>query len=1315
MTGKALEPTRRDLLLGLALLVGERRSLAEIFSTFAESLLQGTSFTHASLAVLEPDPRFLRVAGSFPASFQPPPGEDVYDTRVSGLEAVGAIEGGAEYVPAHVDVPFARVMADSGLRRAWTIALAHEARTYGLFTVGRLTDAQFSEEELAFLRNAARLLTGAVVEEAHIREARLEAARNRILSELAILLGAGEPVEALFGRLQALLEQALDFDYLGLSVLDEPGRMRVVGTTHEEVYLPHGGYDPGAETGSAGVLQTGSPVTQYRSDRLDSDWGRAMSAAGFKRFVAAVLMQGDNVLGILDIGRRQNLAFTAEDEAFARLVATLLAQAVANGLRLERTETEASRNRLLSELAVLLSAGEPIEAIFGRVRDLMDQALPFDYIGLSVDDGGGMLRVVGAEPPAMHNPGDRYPLADSQIGGVTGDGAAVVQFRTDRVPGAWPEAFARIGMKRMAVVVLRHRGDVQGLFSLGRRQNRAYTAEESAFLEIVGTLIGQATGNQARLAESEAEANRARVLNDLSVLVNAGRPVDALFDSIRGKARQALQFDFLGLHIATPDGFRVVGMEPDIGIRPSPERTPDEIGLRVVFAPGEAIAGYRPGDSSIPALRAMAGAGLECAVSAVLGDPAVPLGVLTFARRTAQPFAPGDVAFVTLLATFLAQAEMNQRRVTEAEADAEEQRVIAEVAALAASTLDAESIVRGIVEPIRRFVPRPFVTLGFIDGNNVVYPTPGGEPDVQPLSAHTTIADETGQAASAEPIPEIGGYEIFMRFGVHAMALTICKAAGALAGYLVVGSRLAGYEFGERELRLLRLAGQIIGPAMANVVSAQRTTRERATYNLALTSMKDAVILIDREFKAAFTNPLGEKLADAIDPRRVLRTLESNLEALPDDVRDHFERAVTRHDHTSGRTRVSLAGIPVWFDFDFIPLDHPELALLVMASDVTAEVHQEEESARHREEMEKAARLAALGELIGGVAHELNNPLTAILGFAELMAQSEPGESFDDEVGLIRKEALRARDIVRDLLFIARPGRVERGGVLLDDAIGHIERLRRPVWAQRGIEVTVDTAGVKSPLHGNEHQIIQVLLNLITNAENAVRDNPQPRISVRARTRGKNAIVEVEDNGHGMDPATRDRIFEPFFTTRQGEGTGLGLSLSYSIVAAHDGKFEVESTPGAGTIFRVVLPLRGQAVAPAAPPAAPSTPGKARALVVDDEPSLRILSQRLITSMGHECAIAPDSATAIALAREQEFDLVICDYRLASETADAVVAGFLQVAPGLVERTVIATGATTDPGVVDIVQRHKLHLVAKPYGIDEIANLLSEAAAARRQ
>jgi CheY-like chemotaxis protein len=206
------------------------------------------------------------------------------------------------------------------------------------------------------------------------------------------------------------------------------------------------------------------------------------------------------------------------------------------------------------------------------------------------------------------------------------------------------------------------------------------------------------------------------------------------------------------------------------------------------------------------------------------------------------------------------------------------------------------------------------------------------------------------------------------------------------------------------------------------------------------------------------------------------------------------------------------------------------------------------------------------------------------------------------------------------------------------------------------------------------------------------------------------ALIEVEDNGHGMDPATMDRVFEPFFTTKQGEGTGLGLSLSRTIVKAHGGRIEARSAPEEGTRFRVTIP-----VAPGAPPAAEEVPQvrngtRSRVLVVDDEPSLRVLVQRLVARLGHHCSVAADGPDALALAAANDFDLVICDYRLAGKTADTVVEGLLEMAPRLHNRIVIATGATTDPGVLALAQRHNLSLLAKPYGVDELARIIECAA-----
>jgi len=290
---------------------------------------------------------------------------------------------------------------------------------------------------------------------------------------------------------------------------------------------------------------------------------------------------------------------------------------------------------------------------------------------------------------------------------------------------------------------------------------------------------------------------------------------------------------------------------------------------------------------------------------------------------------------------------------------------------------------------------------------------------------------------------------------------------------------------------------------------------------------------------------------------------------------------------------------------------------------------------------------------------------------------------------------------------------VVAAAVIHSAVVGHIERLRRGAWKAARIDVTVDATS-EATVWGNEHQITQVLLNLITNAEHALADCEERTVRIWADQCGDETHFIVSDSGHGMDDATRTRIFEPFFTTKAGtQGTGLGLSLSHSIVAAHGGRIEVESEVGEGTTFRVVLPAsnpdRGIGTAATERDAAPS----ARVLVVDDEPNVRQVCKRLVERMGFSCEVADTSAAALARVASEQFDLVLCDYRFRGETADAVLAGFARVAPDLIARTVIATGATNDTGVAALVERYGLRLIAKPYGSEEIRAALAAVRAAQ--
>jgi signal transduction histidine kinase len=233
---------------------------------------------------------------------------------------------------------------------------------------------------------------------------------------------------------------------------------------------------------------------------------------------------------------------------------------------------------------------------------------------------------------------------------------------------------------------------------------------------------------------------------------------------------------------------------------------------------------------------------------------------------------------------------------------------------------------------------------------------------------------------------------------------------------------------------------------------------------------------------------------------------------------------------------------------------------------------------RLRSHLGFAERLASIGELLSSVAHELNNPLTTVLGYADLLLAEESPHLPRNEIQKIRDEAMRCRRIVSNLLDLARAEAVELRPLAVQQVVEKVAEFRRYACQAAGIELSVDP-GAPPVVMGDFHRLVQAVLNLVTNAEDAVRNLPEPRrIAVRARGGDGRVVVEVEDNGPGVPPAVRPFIFQPFFTTKpRGKGTGLGLSLVRNTARQHGGDIRIEDAPGGGARFVLDLPVAAEA------------------------------------------------------------------------------------------------------------------------------------------
>ena len=498
-----------------------------------------------------------------------------------------------------------------------------------------------------------------------------------------------------------------------------------------------------------------------------------------------------------------------------------------------------------------------------------------------------------------------------------------------------------------------------------------------------------------------------------------------------------------------------------------------------------------------------------------------------------------------------------------------------------------------------------------------------------------------------------------------------------------------------------------------------RSLIERAYYGIYRSSVDGRFL----EVNGALVRMLGYESADEL--------LALNLSAL---YQDPSER-----DAVVNLARANLP-LPDWMEMKWLRKDGTAITVRITAkprftrtgSIEYFEGIAEDVSARHRQEemVRRSERMASLGTTLAGVAHELNNPLTAVIGFAQIMLREERTD--DDRAGLqtIHREAARAARIVKDLLTFTRrqeatrPGRVDVNAV-----VEYIVSTRRYSLETRGVRCVMRLAPEMPLVAGDASQMEQVVLNLIVNAEHALSESleaprmadgeaaPRETISVSTALDGDQVVVEVADTGCGIVPADMPHIWDPFWTTKpEGEGTGLGLAVVHGIVSAHGGSIEVQSAVGAGTTFTLRFPRSLDAVSKVTPVRGSVAVGDAQAtrpldvLVIDDEASITTFLSQYLGSRGHAVLTAQSGPQALMIARAGAFDVVVCDLRMPGMDGLETMRALRAMPNGERPRYILSTGATMGAAVIDAAEALQVAaVVPKPYDIEQLRRAVEHA------
>ena len=655
----------------------------------------------------------------------------------------------------------------------------------------------------------------------------------------------------------------------------------------------------------------------------------------------------------------------------------------------------------------------------------------------------------------------------------------------------------------------------------------------------------------------------------------------------------------------------------------------------------EQIPSYRPDvvilDIKMPELD-----GLEVLRRVKRIDPAIEVVMITaYASLETVKLALTHGAFEYLIKPFSRQdledvvRRALERRHAELGARGQVSRLVEEMRSLTAKTRDLEETARreafeqslrvtqlSILREISRTI------IGQLDPNEI---TTAVTAQLQTALGYDsiTIAPEAPQVEAAR---------------AAMLAACVIRDAEGRLGYLVADNRPSGRGIDPRERELLEMLAEYLAIALRNSRLYGEIAATKHSLEQLVASAGEAIITVTPDDRIDGWNPAAERtfgltVRQALKRRIVELLPEGNYTVARGKLENGAEREMFET-ITAAPGRPRPLTLAVTLSALRSRRQGAIEGLIAIVRDITAQREIEDQ-------LHQAEKLTALGRLAGGIAHDFNNLLQAILGYAQLMKQNlANGELIERSLSVVESAAMDGAETVRRIQTFARL-RPDEQFVRVDinqvaqDAVA----ITRPRWEEkiaherRPLELRLDLQAAESP-QGRPALLTEALTNLILNAMDAMPEGGTLTIATQ-HTPGRDVRVTVADTGIGMSESVRQRIFEPFFSTKGDAGSGLGLSMTYSIVRRHGGEIRVDTAPGAGTTFTLIFPVQTESLTPATPPQPTGTRRLARILVVDDDSQVLSSITEMLRSVGH--TVTPSSTGRLAITEYQpgRFDVIV--------------------------------------------------------------------------
>jgi PAS domain S-box-containing protein len=392
-------------------------------------------------------------------------------------------------------------------------------------------------------------------------------------------------------------------------------------------------------------------------------------------------------------------------------------------------------------------------------------------------------------------------------------------------------------------------------------------------------------------------------------------------------------------------------------------------------------------------------------------------------------------------------------------------------------------------------------------------------------------------------------------------------------------------------------------------------------------------------------------------------------------------------------------------------------AMLGIARDITQRKKAEEERKELEAKAQFASRMATVGQMASGIAHEINNPLTSVIGFSQLIMEKDASSEMKRYLELINEGSQRVAGIVNRLLIFSQQRKPERVYTDVNELISSTLDLRGYSLETSNIRVTTQLESKIPKTMLDRNQMQEVFLNIIINAEKEMKSaHRRGKLSIRTESMDNVIRVYFKDDGPGIPKNNLDKIFDPFFTTREvGEGTGLGLSICHGMIIEHGGQIYVESEPGKGATFIVELPVVAeQTVTNLDEPASVNKKevSSAKILVVDDEPAILKFLSAVLENEGHEVETVDNAKEALDRIKNERYRLILSDIKMPQMSGMELYESIQNIAQSLLKRVIFLSGDVIGTDTRDFLVRTKAPYIMKPFDkehlINEVNRMLTE-------